>query len=570
MNRTLALRLFLLWLAYLLGGPSLLVIGQAVPVPPPGGFTIQPVKQLRPAPEPPGGLVPYREGNLWGYCDTLGQIWIKPTFGRETTFFVRGFAQVMREPKHLQPEGAYYWLNARGECLNSGSDYAVIPTPDGALRAIRRRRNRSGKELVIIAAADTLALIAQLPPYRYPQPLAPRLFSVERGWTATVKLWYSVRLLLPVSFLQWLNDRYQSRGIIDDRGRRLGRKVYKQIAPFKNGEAFVLRKTRGDTTQLGRLDSTGRPLGPFQWMSIAQAQVYLRLAKPYPIPLDSLYEALAQRLDSALPQDAPPTYRVSYQANGTWRLLDLQERPITRFYPAAQQLVHFHVPSRKLLVKALLHPERPATPETPIIEYEGLSYQTSYLLLDSTGTVLEHLDAVKSQSWIDAPTKFGLNIHAFVKRDSLKSATRLDYDPSEAGYYYYEYQHGRFLPYLLEAPARELAGGWLFFEYGYQVASLTSHNPPKRIIPSVLRSPTGALHPAPTDYQWSIHDRSYYAPFYKTFRSSSLQYAFPPFERGVQLVESWQGHIVLIGDVYYLGLKSRGYITRGGRQLYKD
>lgn len=43
-------------------------------------------------PEPPGGLVPYREGKRWGYCAALGRVWIKPVFPDEPSFLVQGIA----------------------------------------------------------------------------------------------------------------------------------------------------------------------------------------------------------------------------------------------------------------------------------------------------------------------------------------------------------------------------------------------------------------------------------------------------------------------------------------------
>ncbi|MGI4870579.1 MAG: hypothetical protein ACRYFX_05300 [Janthinobacterium lividum] len=66
-------RLLLLLLA--LAGHALPGYGQALLSPPPGGYPPAVVTTLAPVPVPPGGLIPYRKGDLWGYADTTGRGW---------------------------------------------------------------------------------------------------------------------------------------------------------------------------------------------------------------------------------------------------------------------------------------------------------------------------------------------------------------------------------------------------------------------------------------------------------------------------------------------------------------
>lgn len=60
---------------------------------PPAGAPLREVTRLARVAEPPGGLIPYRAGALWGYADTTGRVVIRPSWEldniRETTFFNR-------------------------------------------------------------------------------------------------------------------------------------------------------------------------------------------------------------------------------------------------------------------------------------------------------------------------------------------------------------------------------------------------------------------------------------------------------------------------------------------------
>ncbi len=87
----------------------LLLLPWAAPaqeLPPPGGWPLRPVPELRAVPEPPGGLVPYRQGKLWGFADTTGRVWIRPVFETEPPRFGAGLLLLAQyTPK--RPKGRY-------------------------------------------------------------------------------------------------------------------------------------------------------------------------------------------------------------------------------------------------------------------------------------------------------------------------------------------------------------------------------------------------------------------------------------------------------------------------------
>jgi hypothetical protein len=138
--------IFKLGLCVLLQLLSAVGYAQTTPMP----ATLREVTSLLPADEPPGGLIPYRAGQLLAYADTSGQLRIAP-FGRwpgmeNTRFFERGFVIIhpllklvtplpgnavrQREPVRLAV------LNARGEVLLVRRSEAAVRQPDGSLRCV--------------------------------------------------------------------------------------------------------------------------------------------------------------------------------------------------------------------------------------------------------------------------------------------------------------------------------------------------------------------------------------------------------------------------------------------------
>ena len=124
--------------------------------PPPGGAALREVTQLERAAEPPGGLIPYRQGELWGYADTTGRLVIAPSFAfgdvQSSSFFQEGFATLWPDHPELvqwlsgQPaslvfnntEYSVHIINARRELLRIRRGEAAMREPDGSLRCIPR------------------------------------------------------------------------------------------------------------------------------------------------------------------------------------------------------------------------------------------------------------------------------------------------------------------------------------------------------------------------------------------------------------------------------------------------
>jgi len=112
----------------------------------PAAPTLRAVTQLRPVPEPPGGLVPFRQGRLWGYADTTGVVAITPIFQTDyepLPFFQRGFVFLPPTalPDAWQPpvatlSGAF--MNGRGEVLSVRWEEVAVLRPDGSLQATPR------------------------------------------------------------------------------------------------------------------------------------------------------------------------------------------------------------------------------------------------------------------------------------------------------------------------------------------------------------------------------------------------------------------------------------------------
>ncbi|MGI4870333.1 MAG: WG repeat-containing protein [Janthinobacterium lividum] len=194
-------------------------------LPPPGGWPLRPVAELRAVPEPPGGLVPYRQGPLWGFADTTGRVWIRPVFASEPLRFgselllwaerPAGFGPFKRrsgqqEPANeaatwnvrygsfdasgiLNPDAfpvrrAAFLLNACGEQLRASASEALAPTA-GGWQAVRRpaRFDLRRRELVAIASAEAglnwpgrlqLAPLGPGPP-ALPRPLRGRYHKID-------------------------------------------------------------------------------------------------------------------------------------------------------------------------------------------------------------------------------------------------------------------------------------------------------------------------------------------------------------------------------------------------------
>ncbi|MFD2717129.1 WG repeat-containing protein [Hymenobacter monticola] len=208
---------------------------------PPGGYIPRPVKHLARVPEPPGGLVPYRKGKLWGYSDTTGRLVVKPVFEREPWPFALGFGTVSPKPLTL--------INARGELIRASRRRAIGFAPKGGFALVSRRGvgfrpavsglryPRDGR----VAVIDT-------------QWLSPR--NRGDGRLSPTRGARRKHSSLPGKFLA-LYDEYEREALTNEHGRRLTDYKYTYITPFHEGFAVATR-TGGRTTVL--LNRQGREI----------------------------------------------------------------------------------------------------------------------------------------------------------------------------------------------------------------------------------------------------------------------------------------------------------------------
>ncbi|MGI4874138.1 MAG: hypothetical protein ACRYFX_23505 [Janthinobacterium lividum] len=177
------------WLLLLIA--PLAATAQTAP-PPDDGYPLREVRELTIAPLPPGGLVPYRHDEWWGYADTTGRVVITPGLVLGTLFPAAGLLRVDRFLAETEDEArkkrqlyqnhppelyAYHhtkpqaraFLNATGEVLRVAADEAAVLLPGGRLRAVRRSEVRAGQtELLDVAP------LGQVEGFDYfPTPAAP-------------------------------------------------------------------------------------------------------------------------------------------------------------------------------------------------------------------------------------------------------------------------------------------------------------------------------------------------------------------------------------------------------------
>lgn len=141
------MRLVFLWLATLL---LLALELSAQTNPPPQGYRLHRVRRLKPAPLPPGGLVPYDGAYEWGLSDTLGRVYVQAVFEQEPEatagpFWLLEWQQLAQNDMRSSRWWALHgddevWLNARGQYLVVPADYATYRQPDESLLARNYRR----------------------------------------------------------------------------------------------------------------------------------------------------------------------------------------------------------------------------------------------------------------------------------------------------------------------------------------------------------------------------------------------------------------------------------------------
>ena len=296
---------------------------------PPGGWPLRRVTTLGPAPEPPGGLVPYRKGKRWGYADTTGRVWIAPVFQREPGFFKRSFARYETTRAQLGHEELYYmptnpsthrerrlqWRYDRQQVLEADEakrqDTLLLLNARGEYLltcwARPRRFSRAPDSSRAFTERPTSAAV-----YRNPGTPARfyfRLFLDPAGFVSWVDIgnrrflayrwkwwWPTTKLSIIDNWFKHRSFRHTRAALFTATGRRLTRYRFKQISQFRGGVALYQDRTDGS---LGLLDTTGQRLTPPRFYVVCWAgerpTTYL-VCETEDGPLNSLVDARGKHL----------------------------------------------------------------------------------------------------------------------------------------------------------------------------------------------------------------------------------------------------------------------------------
>lgn len=233
---------------------------------PPGGYMPHPVQGLVRVPEPPGGLIPYRKGQLWGYADTTGRVVIRPVFEYEPEVFLCGFGQVVTRlpyPKsafakrYARPGSMFLFLNARGDLLWADRRHAVLLRTDSSLTLIKKKGHYFDSAAFCFGRTTT-----GWPVLRKEQLLPPEGLLVDAvgGLGADRGIAYYRLQKLPAK-VNMLASQLRRAALLDKQGRLLTGFNYASIYPFRHGVARFEQTGRG-SDQWGLLDRQGRELLP--------------------------------------------------------------------------------------------------------------------------------------------------------------------------------------------------------------------------------------------------------------------------------------------------------------------
>lgn len=267
MKRLLVLLLALVFACQALSGQAQVVSG-----PPPGGYLPAVVAALARVPLPPGGLIPYRRGDHWGYADTTGRVVVAPVMLREPFFMEEqaGFthASLAEIPLFLNSEaaGSYPWSNLKKEFVNcvgimNGRGEILLLTaqqdvplllPDGSLQAGRRQQHGGEPMLTPLYSPEpgrrsvagwATVLVPSSEPRRRAEhqqllqrPLGPNRYAYQGAHTRVQWLH------------RWRRHRYQlwrrvAQGrfevLADSAGHYLTGAKYQSINPFHENRALA-------------------------------------------------------------------------------------------------------------------------------------------------------------------------------------------------------------------------------------------------------------------------------------------------------------------------------------------
>ena len=416
-----------LWFGLLL--PAAL---RAQSAPPPGGYPLREVSVLSRVAEPAIGLIPYRQGQLWGFADSTGRVWIQPGLPTEPSFFARGLASA--EQHRQLTERSYrvteiVLLNARGEFLRLKPErQAAVLRPDSVLEQLDRkaaagRRAVTGVSFAYGRSQWLTELVDHPAAPAHARQRRPGLYVLHdhtRHWGFIVdryrlfdararalnKQEYSSVHLFRGNWALFKSIDYSiaddvspQQGMVDYRGREVGGRFYR-VGDYGLGLAQVMRQ-HGEGYAL--MDTTGRFVfgpDPRYTYSVPDSAGLVRrgeLKGPDSYPTTYVYLRLDGQpafsdtlgpLLAAYPfgieedrQNLGPDLALARTARG-WGVLDRQGR--------------WRVPPRYDRLRQLAEFRRPEAPFVPYEAYyrdpsgtlnENRPFDFSYLLAERAGKV---------------------------------------------------------------------------------------------------------------------------------------------------------------------------------------
>jgi hypothetical protein len=194
-------------------------------------------------------LIPYRKGNLWGYCDSTKRMVIEPRF--ERAFFFKNGVAIVRS------QGEKFWLNTDASLSNfcsGGDEYREFIGPDGAQ---------------LLSEADTMHYFGEWIP-----SLIRKDSCIDHDDVGEIQIcWHGLtnskgRLILSTSYDQ-IGNFFDGRsviclqgkyGFIDTEGNTIRAPVYDLLCfpwHFVNGFIFAERIEGSTFKMLGYIDKYG-------------------------------------------------------------------------------------------------------------------------------------------------------------------------------------------------------------------------------------------------------------------------------------------------------------------------
>ena len=552
-------------------------------LPPPGGWPLRRVSALRTVPQPPGGLIPYRVGEQWGFADTTGHVWIRPVFRREPrdNAFTKGLlafaerdltGQGPSKRRNYAAENLYV-CNARGELLRNPWRHprAFVLQPDSSLVTSPRVKSFGKPALQFRVNDDSrfalgcdwivLPVVYDLPPrllrrgeyWSKIEDLGNGYFvaAKRQWWRPARRVEYSFRTQPGIAFIYG----YTQQAIFDAAGHRT-RFRYAEVYNLVDGTVIVgtgarrasrdwkrrsddgkpVRK-REEATHFGLITPAGRKLLPIRYASLRRLG-HDRFEATEEKRGRTWYSRLTSRGVVVRARQAEPF--AAGDTVGYGRLYTAKAPSAALSRPAVSAALADstdYVLIYELTPKPYL-PQAPRTRLTLLAPNGQVLYDSDSASPATLGVRLTPRDCYKPQTIRRALTAAEAAGHGAIIGETVGKLTADRYGINRRIRLLDRY--GRVVGKPSYESVRALASGWFLANVSPAYRNGLPNSPPD------LLSPEGRVVPCPADAYWEpLQDD-------RALHDARFEYLFErPFLRGVMRT-------------------SKGYVTRGGRALWQD